>query len=378
MAQQPLKRVLVTGGAGYIGSHIVLTLLLTRQYKVLSIDNYHNSFPTALKRATQIATEALPADATEQDRDSTVVESFTGNLNLRADVEKVFASGPLWGVIHVAALKAVGESSELPLDYYATNVGATIQLLQIMQEHGCHSIVYSSSATVYGTPPLVPIPETTPLKAESVYGRTKVMCETILSDLCNAYPDKWRAISLRYFNPAGAHTSGLMGEDPRGKPGNLLPLLSQIAIGKYADSPLKVFGNDYPTPDGTCVRDYIHILDLARGHLLALEALSDERAPGSTISPDVFPKEGGKYKAYNLGKGHGQSVLSMIAAMHKASGFEYKYEIIGRRVGDVPDLTADPALARKELGFSAPLELEQMCEDLWRWQSMNPNGYGEQ
>ncbi|EJU02556.1 UDP-glucose 4-epimerase [Dacryopinax primogenitus] len=377
MPQQPLKRVLVTGGAGYIGSHIVLILLLTRQYKVLSIDNSHNSFPEALKRATEIATEALPADATEQDRDSAVVEAFSGDLRSRENVEKVFAGSPVWGVIHVAALKAVGESSEIPLDYYAVNVGATIQLLQIMAEHGCYNMVYSSSATVYGTPPVVPIPETTPLKAESVYGRTKVMCETILSDVCTSYPDKWRAISLRYFNPAGAHTSGRMGEDPRGKPGNLLPLLSQIAIGKFKDDPLKVFGNDYPTPDGTCVRDYIHILDLARGHLLALEALSDERAPGSKISPDIFPKQGGKFKAYNLGKGRGQSVLSMIEAMRKASGFNYQYEIIGRRVGDVPDLTADPALARKELGFDAPLELDTMCEDLWRWQSMNPDGYGQ-
>ncbi|CAE6462880.1 unnamed protein product [Rhizoctonia solani] len=275
---QPLRRVLVTGGAGYIGSHVVLTLALTRRYKVFSIDNHHNSFPEALTRVSKIARDALPTDASAQDRDSAEVEAYTADLTNEQQVRAVFnkfGHGGVWGVIHVAAYKAVGESGEIPLTYYANNVSATILLAQTMKDYGCTNLVYSSSATVYGIPPVVPIPETTPLKAESVYGRTKVMCETLLKDLCHAEPN-WRVISLRYFNPAGAHPSGLIGEDPRGRPGNLLPLLSQMAVGRVKDSVLKVFGNDYPTRDGTCVRDYIHVMDLASGHLNALDALDSE------------------------------------------------------------------------------------------------------
>ncbi|KAI6133645.1 THO complex subunit 1 transcription elongation factor-domain-containing protein [Pisolithus croceorrhizus] len=313
-------------------SHVVFALQQTRRYKVISIDNHHNSFPTALTRVAQLARG-------------------------------------IWGVIHIAAYKAVGESVEKPLEYYANNVVATTSLLQIMSAYDCTRIVYSSSATVYGTPPKIPIPETTRLKADSPYGRSKVMSEMIIEDLCHAEPRRWCAISLRYFNPAGAHPSGLIGEDPRGRPGNLLPLLAQMAIGRIKDDTLKVFGNDYPTPDGTCVRDYLHVLDLASGHLLALDALSLE----STIF-DNCPNEA-RYKAYNLGKGRGMSVLQIVEAMRKATGFSYKYEIIGRRRGDVPDLTADPTLAEKELGFKAPQPLEVMCRDLWNWQTKNPNGY---
>lgn len=238
-----------------------------------------------------------------------------------------------------------------------------------MDEFECTRMVYSSSATVYGTPPEIPIPETTRLKADSPYGKTKVVCETILDDLCHAEPERWRAISLRYFNPAGAHPSGLIGEHPRGRPGNLLPLLAHMAIGRIQEDTLKVFGNDYPTHDGTCVRDYLHVLDLAAGHLLALDAL----APESTVF-DNCPDEA-RFKAYNLGKGKGMSVLDILAAMREVTGFDFKYEIIERRKGDVPYLIAEPSLAERELGFQAPQDLDAMCRDLWNWQMKNPAGY---
>lgn len=366
MPQEPLRLVIVTGGAGYIGSHVVLTLLETRRYRVVSLDNYSNSFPEALVRVSEIARESLPADASEQDKESTKVDAVSCDLTRDDQVRAVFeryGHGAFWGVIHIAALKSVGESSSRPLDYYQANVGATVNLLKIADEYGCHRFVYSSSATVYGIPPVIPIPETTPLIAESVYGRTKVFCEHVLMDLAASAPEKWRLISLRYFNPAGAHPSGRIGEDPRGRPGNLLPLLAHMAVGRLPEGrTLQVFGNDYPTRDGTCVRDYIHVLDLASGHVLALDALDSPNDPRA-------------FRAYNLGKGRGQSVLDMVEAMRKASGCEYETVIVGRRKGDVPDLTADPALAEKELGFKAPRELDEMCRDLWNWQSKNPQGF---
>ncbi|KAH0837897.1 THO complex subunit 1 transcription elongation factor-domain-containing protein [Lanmaoa asiatica] len=319
-------------------SHVVFALQQTRRYKT--------------KRAAKIDTNQCDLTSPEQ---------------VRAVFDK-YGKGGIWGVVHIAAYKAVGESVEIPLTYYTNNVSATISLLQIMSEYDCTRIVYSSSATVYGIPPTIPIPETTRLKADSPYGKTKVMSEMIIDDLCHAEPQRWRAISLRYFNPAGAHPSGLIGEDPRGRPGNLLPLLAQMAIGRVNESTLKVFGNDYPTPDGTCVRDYLHVLDLASGHLLALDAL----APNSKVF-DNCPDEA-CYKAYNLGKGRGMSVLQIVDAMRTATEFDYKYEVIGRRRGDVPDLTADPTLAEKELGFKAPQTLEVMCRDLWNWQTKNPQG----
>ncbi|CCL98898.1 uncharacterized protein FIBRA_00905 [Fibroporia radiculosa] len=369
---ESLRRVLVTGGAGYIGSHVIYSLQDTRRYKVISVDNHHNSTPKSLVRVAELARSNLPADASEQDKDSAEIDAFAADLTKPEEVRKVFeryGKGGIWGVVHIAAYKAVGESTEIPLTYYANNVGATITLLQIMAEFDCTRIVYSSSATVYGTPPIIPIPETTRLEAQSPYGKTKIMCETVIEDLCNAEPKTWRALSLRYFNPAGAHPSGQIGEDPRGRPGNLLPLLAHMAIGRVKDPKLNVFGNDYPTPDGTCVRDYLHVLDLAKGHLLALDAL----APQSKVF-DNCPGEG-RYKAYNLGKGKGMSVLQIVDAMRKATAYDYKYEIIGRRKGDVPDLTADPALAERELGFKAQQTLETMCRDLWNWQTKNPNGY---
>lgn len=237
-----------------------------------------------------------------------------------------------------------------------------------MKANNCTRMVYSSSATVYGIPKQIPIPESTPMAPESVYGRTKMMSELMLKDVCDAYPE-WRAISLRYFNPAGAHPSGLIGEDPRGKPGNLLPLLAQMAVGKYREGGLKIFGNDYPTPDGTCVRDYIHIMDLAGGHVNALDGLEKD---------SLYQAGQGKYRSFNLGKGIGMSVLQMVDAMKKVSGYEYPSTIVGRRLGDVPDLTADPTLAEKELGFKAKHNLDDMSRDLWNWQSNNPKGYDQQ
>lgn len=237
-----LRRVLVTGGAGYIGSHVVFALQQTRRYKVISIDNHHNSFPTALTRVAQLARDALPVNPTPADLESAEIDAHRCDLTNVEQVRAVFENygkGGIWGVIHIAAYKAVGESVEKPLEYYANNVVATNSLLQIMSAYDCTRIVYSSSATVYGTPPQIPIPETTRLKADSPYGRSKVMSEMIIEDLCHAEPHRWRAISLRYFNPAGAHPSGLIGEDPRGRPGNLLPLLAQMAVGRIKDGDRK-------------------------------------------------------------------------------------------------------------------------------------------
>lgn len=364
------KRVLIPGGAGYIGSHVTYSVLSTGKFRVTVLDNFHNSKREALRRVARLAAEALPAGASDADRADCEIELVEGDLRNYATVESVFAGRAaddrIYGVVLIGALKAVGESAEIPIDYYSVNVGGTLNLINAMQKHDAKRLVYSSSATVYGAPATIPIPESTPFDAQSPYGRTKVMCETILRDVCAADPT-WRVISLRYFNPAGAHPSGLIGEDPRGKPGNLLPLLAQMAVGRYREGGLKVFGNDYPTPDGTCVRDYIHILDLAGGHLNALVALDDDSKFGST--------GGGKYRAFNLGKGVGMSVLSMVEAMRKATGYEYPYTIVARRPGDVPDLTADPALAERELGFRATRSLDDMCRDLWNWQKNNPQGY---
>ncbi|CAK9786626.1 putative galactose metabolism-related protein [Cutaneotrichosporon oleaginosum] len=372
-----LKRVLVTGGLGYIGSHVVLSLLLSGRYLPIVIDNCHNAFPEAVNRCAEIARDEMGADAPQP---------IFHQVDLRnpADIDAVFekyqADGGIWGVVHLAALKAVGESSEIPLAYYQVNVGGSVSLLQSMAKYGCNSFVFSSSATVYGTPEIIPIPETSRVQAESAYGRTKAMVENVIQDVCRSgtmeapRKEPLKAVSVRYFNPAGAHPSGKLGEEPRGKPGNLLPLLAQMAVGREK-SELKVFGNDYPgSPDGTCVRDYLHIMDLAQGHVLALDAIA---VPAD--QPNIFdkcdPRADGFFRAFNLGRGKGQSVLTMIEAMRKATGFDYKYEIVGRRMGDVPDLTADPALAEKELGFLAKRDLPEMCRDLWNFQTKNPNGY---
>ncbi|KAF9047150.1 UDP-glucose 4-epimerase [Hymenopellis radicata] len=370
MTTSPLLKVLVTGGAGYIGSHVIYSLQKTRRYKVISIDNYHNSLPEALDAVSKLSRDELPPDASPQDIESTKIDVHECDLTDSEATRAVFrqyGQGGIWGVVHIAAYKAVGESSEKPLTYYQNNVSATVSLLQTMSEFDCTRIVYSSSATVYGTPPEVPIPETTRLKADSPYGRTKVMCEMIIEDLCHAEPDRWQGVSLRYFNPAGAHPSGRIGEDPRGRPENLLPLLAQMAVGRVQETVLNVFGDDYPTEDGTCVRDYIHVIDLACGHVLALEAL--------VSAPNVIFENPVRYKAYNLGRGQGFSVRQIVGAMKVATGTDYKTSVTARRRGDVPNLTADPALAERELGFKAEADLTAMCRDLWNWQHNNQNGY---
>lgn len=365
------RRVLIPGGAGYIGSHVVYTVLSTGKYKVTVIDNFHNSKKEALNRVEKLAMDALPEGSTEQDRADCKIDLIEGDLRDINAVESAFKDRAeddrIYAVILIGALKAVGESNEIPIDYYSVNVGGLLNLLNMMRKYDAMRLVYSSSATVYGAPETIPIPETTPMTPHSPYGRSKMIDEIIIRDVCKAHPEM-RAITLRYFNPAGAHPSGLIGEDPRGKPGNLLPLLAQMAVGKYREPGLKVFGNDYPTVDGTCVRDYIHILDLAGGHLNAMVALDDD-------SKFVNMEQDGKYRAFNLGKGVGMSVLSMIEAMRKVTGYEFPYEIVGRRLGDVPDLTAAPQLAERELGFKAKRSLDEMARDLWNWQQKNPNGY---
>ncbi|GEM06919.1 UDP-glucose 4-epimerase [Rhodotorula toruloides] len=366
------KTILITGAAGYIGSHIALSCLLSGQYSVVTIDNYHNSFPTALKRVTKLAQDALPAGASDEDKKALEIAVHKGDISIKSDIENIFkeyeSKGGIWGVIHVAALKAVGESGEIPIKYYENNITATINLLDVMDRYKVRNLVYSSSATVYGAPSAVPITENSPLRPESCYGRTKFMSELILKDVCDSDPE-WRIISLRYFNPAGAHESGEIGEDPRGRPGNLVPLLAQMAVGKFPEG-LKIFGDDYPTPDGTCV-----LMDLADGHVDALGALPKDDIFKAQAASTGFGASGGKYKAYNLGKGKGMSVKQMVAAMEKASGFKYKVEVVGRRTGDVPELVANPELAEKELNFHAKRDLEEMCRDQWNWQSKNPQGY---
>lgn len=334
--------IIVTGGAGYIGSHTCLELL-NAGHQVTVIDNLCNSSKESLKRV-----EALT--------DKNIAFFEVDLLNLAA-VNEVFKKTPeATAVIHFAGLKAVGESVEKPLLYYHNNLTGTFNLCQAMADNDVKNIVFSSSATVYGDPASVPIVESFPLSCTNPYGRTKLMIEDILKDL--AVPDpSWNIALLRYFNPVGAHKSGLIGEDPNGIPNNLMPYISQVAVGKLQQ--LSVFGDDYNTPDGTGVRDYIHVVDLAIGHLKALEKLTD--------NPGVV--------TYNLGTGQGYSVLDMVKAFEKASGKPVPYKIAPRRAGDIAQCYADPTLALRELGWKAQRGVEEMCEDGWRWQSGNPNGY---
>lgn len=335
--------VLVTGGAGYIGSHTCVELL-EAGYDVVVVDNLSNSSPEALRRVEEITGRSV---------------SFTeADIRDRAALATIFDAHPVDSVIHFAGLKAVGESVEKPLAYYDNNVGGTVALLETMAEKGVKQIVFSSSATVYGDPASLPIREDFPLSATNPYGRSKLMIEEILRDLYRSDPE-WDIGILRYFNPVGAHPSGRIGEDPAGIPNNLMPYIAQVAVGKLPE--LSVFGGDYPTPDGTGVRDYIHVVDLARGHLSALARLQGH--PGCVT--------------YNLGTGTGYSVLDMVKAFERASGRRVPYRVVARRSGDIAACYADPALARKELGWQAQHGLEAMCEDTWRWQSTNPKGYEE-
>lgn len=335
--------VLVTGGAGYIGSHTVVELL-NEDYQVIVIDNLSNSNMESLNRVEKI-TGKKPV-------------FYEIDLLDRDKVFKVFDDHKIDSVIHFAGYKAVGESVEKPLMYYQNNINSTLVLCDIMIEFEVTKLVFSSSATVYGDPETVPITEDFPLSATNPYGRTKLFIEYILKDLAKAHKNLSVSL-LRYFNPVGAHQSGLIGEDPNGIPNNLMPYISQVAVGKLEK--LSVFGNDYPTPDGTGVRDYIHVVDLALGHLKALEML--DRSTGIQI--------------YNLGTGTGSSVLEMIAAFEEASDRKIKYQITDRRPGDAASCYANPAKAEQELGWKATRGIREMCEDTWRWQSNNPNGYNE-
>lgn len=333
--------VLVTGGAGYIGSHTLVELAAAGMQAVV-IDNLCNSSETALERVREITGKP--------------VKFYCGDVRDRDLLEKIFDENEIGSVIHFAGLKAVGESCEKPLAYYQNNLFCTITLLEVMKERGVRNFVFSSSATVYGDPHTVPIREDFPLSCTNPYGRTKLFIEEILRDVFRA-DNGWNIALLRYFNPVGAHPSGLIGEDPKGIPNNLMPYVAQVAVGKLPF--VRVFGNDYKTPDGTGVRDYIHVVDLAKGHVLALKKLSQN--PGLVT--------------YNLGTGRGYSVLEMIAAFSKAVGRELPYKIVGRRAGDIDACYADPALAERELGFKAALDIEDMCRDLWNWQTKNPDGY---
>lgn len=334
-------RILVTGGAGYIGSHTCLELLQAN-HDVVVVDNLVNSSEESLRRVQDLAGRDL--------------EFHPIDLLDATALDAVLARAPVDAVIHFAGLKAVGESVDLPLRYYHNNLTSTLTLCQTMQAHGVHNLVFSSSATVYGDPHTVPIKEDFPLSVTNPYGRTKLMIEEILRDLYVA-DSNWNITLLRYFNPVGAHSSGRIGEAPGGPPNNLMPYISQVAVGKRAE--LSIFGGDYATSDGTGVRDYIHVVDLARGHLAALERL--ESTPGVAT--------------YNLGTGRGYSVLEVVAAFEQACGRKIPYNIVDRRPGDIAACYADPALAQRQLGWSAQIDLAQMCADTWRWQSQNPDGY---
>ena len=334
-------RILVTGGTGYIGSHTCISLL-DAGYEPVIVDNLYNSKRAVLDRLAQITGKNIPF--------------YEGDIRDQALLEKILAEEKIEAVIHFAGLKAVGESVSIPLKYYENNVGGTVSLLKAMDATDVRSIVFSSSATVYGDPEQLPIPETAPLSATNPYGRSKLFIEEILRDLAVA-DSRWSLVLLRYFNPVGAHPSGLIGEDPQGIPNNLMPFVAQVAVGRREK--VAVFGNDYPTVDGTGVRDYIHVVDLAEGHVASLNAHA--RQPG------LF--------TYNLGTGNGSSVLEVIEAFAKASGRPVPYEITARRPGDVAACYADPTMAREKLGWQAALGLDAMTTDAWRWQSGNPNGF---
>jgi UDP-glucose 4-epimerase len=333
--------VLVTGGAGYIGSHTCIELL-GAGHNVIVVDNLSNSSYEALRRVEEITGQR--------------VKFHQIDICDKEALEAVFRGNPIDAVIHFAGLKAVGESVEKPYLYYHNNVHGTLVLCDVMSRHEVFNLVFSSSATVYGDPASVPINESFPLSATNPYGRSKLMIEEILRDFYVS-DQRWNAILLRYFNPAGAHISGRIGEDPNGIPNNLMPYISQVAVGKLKK--LSVFGSDYPTIDGTGVRDYIHVVDLALGHVKALDKLAD--APGAV--------------AYNLGTGRGYSVLEMITAFEQASGKTVPYQLVDRRPGDVASCYADPDMASTELNWRAERSVDQMAADSWRWQSDNPNGY---
>ncbi|MFY0165405.1 UDP-glucose 4-epimerase GalE [Bacillus anthracis] len=333
--------ILITGGAGYIGSHTCVELL-NNNYKIIVVDNLSNSSIESLNRVKEITGKQF--------------EFYKENVLNREKMNEIFLESNIEAVIHFAGFKAVGESTTIPLAYYYNNIISAIVLCDVMQKHNVKNFIFSSSATVYGIPKTSPITEEFPLSVTNPYGQTKLMIEQIMRDVAKA-DDEWSIALLRYFNPFGAHQSGRIGEDPNGIPNNLMPYVTQVAVGKLKE--LNIFGNDYPTKDGTGVRDYIHVVDLAKGHVKALEK--------------VLKTKG--IEAYNLGTGKGYSVLEMVKAFEKVSGKKIPYKVIGRRPGDVAICFADVSKAKRELGWEAEYGLEEMCVDSWRWQVNNKNGY---
>ncbi|HFJ9441064.1 MULTISPECIES: UDP-glucose 4-epimerase GalE [Bacillus] len=333
--------ILITGGAGYIGSHTCIELL-NNNYKIIVVDNLSNSSIESLNRVKEITGKQF--------------EFYKESVLNREKMNEIFLQNNIEAVIHFAGFKAVGESTTIPLTYYYNNIISTIILCDVMQKHNVKKFIFSSSATVYGIPKTSPITEEFPLSVTNPYGQTKLMIEQMMRDVAKA-DDEWSIALLRYFNPFGAHKSGRIGEDPNGIPNNLMPYVTQVAVGKLKE--LNIFGNDYPTKDGTGVRDYIHVVDLAKGHVKALEKVLGTKG----------------IEAYNLGTGKGYSVLEMVKAFEKVSGKKIPYKVIGRRPGDVAICFADVSKAKRELGWEAEYGLEDMCIDSWRWQVNNKNGY---
>lgn len=339
--EEAIMAILLTGGAGYIGSHTALALL-KRGDDIVALDNLSNASPEALKRVEELTEKNAPL--------------VVGDCTKREDLEKVFREYSVQQVVHFAGLKAVGESVSKPLEYYRNNLDATLTLCEVMREHNCFDLVFSSSATVYGTNQQMPLNETFPLGCTNPYGWTKFMSEQILRDVAHA-DSRFHIVLLRYFNPVGAHESGRIGEDPSGIPNNLMPYICQVASGRLKE--LSVYGNDYPTHDGTGVRDYLHVMDLAEGHLAALD----------------YAKENAGAEAFNLGTGTGYSVLDMVHTFEKVNGLTLPHRIAPRRPGDIATCYADPAKAREKLHWTAKRSLSDMCRDAWNWQKNNPQGY---